>query len=289
MLQKQQTEISELRERTLAELSGVGKRNRKKKKAIWEKSNKAEEAIKQRCAEELEAFEPKDLAAAEATLTAGDSSAASGEQKRTDSGTKIVAGEQKSKKGRSQRRRAKKEAEKLELDKQRAVERTEAADHSDRKIEIVKLQTLLRREQLSMKEIASDGHCLYRAVSDQLTQLGDTKAATKGAHLELRRVAANYMRRHAADFLPFLPVADGQAPKEVFAAHCDSVETTADWGGQLELRALAQALRRPILVYSADAPVVRMGETYQGQALRVTFHLYYYALGEHYNSVVPLR
>jgi len=183
----------------------------------------------------------------------------------------------------------KKAAEKLVLDKQRVAARAEALDGSDRQKEIQKLQAVLRREQLSMKEIASDGHCMYRAVSDQMTQLGDTSAATKGAHMELRRVAANYMRRHSADFMPFLSVAEGKAPEETFAAHCSSVETTAVWGGQLELRALAQALRRPIVVYSADAPVLRMGEAFEGQPLRVTFHRHYYALGEHYNSVVPRR
>ena len=33
-----------------------------------------------------------------------------------------------------------------------------------------------------------------------------------------------------------------------------------EWGGQLELRAVSIAFQRPIHVYSADSPVVIMGE-----------------------------
>ena len=33
-----------------------------------------------------------------------------------------------------------------------------------------------------------------------------------------------------------------------------------EWGGQLELRALSLALNRPIRIYSADSPVMVIGE-----------------------------
>ena len=44
-----------------------------------------------------------------------------------------------------------------------------------------------------------------------------------------------------------------------FEEYCDRVESSADWGGQLELRALAQALERSITVYSVGMPPVIMG------------------------------
>lgn len=50
-----------------------------------------------------------------------------------------------------------------------------------------------------------------------------------------------------------------------FEEYCNRVENSADWGGQLELRALAQALQRSITVYSVGMPPVVMGsEAQQG-------------------------
>lgn len=74
------------------------------------------------------------------------------------------------------------------------------------------------------------------------------------------------------------------------------MESTASWGGQLELGALAQALKKHIIVYAASGPVIEMGKEYVNEearvlgagSIRVSFHKYAFGLGEHYNSVVPL-
>ncbi len=49
-----------------------------------------------------------------------------------------------------------------------------------------------------------DGHCMYRAVQDQLSlrSNGDSHPAQDVA--ELRKKTADYMRHHQDDFLPFL-------------------------------------------------------------------------------------
>ena len=67
------------------------------------------------------------------------------------------------------------------------------------------------------------------------------------------------------------------------------VEKTAEWGGQLELRALCHVLQTPIVVYSStQKPVTMDGAGFtQGKALKLTYHEHYYTLGEHYNSVEP--
>ena len=74
-----------------------------------------------------------------------------------------------------------------------------------------------------------------------------------------------------------------------FERYCRSVEATAAWGGQLELRALAHVLRRRIVVYSAHLPTVEMGEEYRVEEhappLRVAYLQHAFGLGEHYNSV----
>jgi OTU domain-containing protein 6 len=46
-----------------------------------------------------------------------------------------------------------------------------------------------------------------------------------------------------------------------------AVENSAAWGGQLELGALAQALRRHIAVYSVGMPRVDMGLEFKGARL----------------------
>jgi OTU domain-containing protein 6 len=72
-----------------------------------------------------------------------------------------------------------------------------------------------------------------------------------------------------------------------FERYCHEVASTAAWGGQLELGALAHALRRRITVYSARLPAVEMGGEYGGrEPLLLAYHQHAYGLGEHYNSVV---
>jgi OTU domain-containing protein 6 len=50
------------------------------------------------------------------------------------------------------------------------------------------------------------------------------------------------------------------------------------------------AYQKPIRVFAAEQPVYTMGEEeYAGEApLLLSYHRQFYALGEHYNSIVPL-
>ena len=69
---------------------------------------------------------------------------------------------------------------------------------------------------------------------------------------------------------------------------CLGMERTHEWGGQLELRALSQALRCTIVVHTAGQPPLRLegsGGTRELE-LHVSYHRTQYMLGEHYNSVV---
>jgi OTU domain-containing protein 6 len=113
-------------------------------------------------------------------------------------------------------------------------------------------------------------------------------------HNALRIIAADFIRKNAGDFAPYLGFDEHDAE---FGAYCEKVASPSlgEWGGQIELKALSAALQRPILVVSADAPVVCMsdnrddgavvGSTADPAPLRVTYHKHYYTLGEHYNSV----
>lgn len=94
------------------------------------------------------------------------------------------------------------------------------------------------------------------------------------------------MRDNAEEFAPFL----GMEPSgQDYSDYCDRVESEAlaEWGGQLEIRALSHVLGSPIHVFGADN-VIKMGEEYDAEPLRISYHRFYYALGEHFNSVVGL-
>lgn len=52
-------------------------------------------------------------------------------------------------------------------------------------------------------------------------------------------------------------------------------------------QALSSALQVPMQVFSAASPPLLVGEDHEGAPLRLTYHEHYYALGSHYNSVVP--
>ena len=60
-------------------------------------------------------------------------------------------------------------------------------------------------------------------------------------------------------------------------------------GGHLELQAISTALDVCIEVYSAENPVLKIGEEKEGAPLRLSYHLHAYGLGEHYNSVRPIQ
>ena len=81
--------------------------------------------------------------------------------------------------------------------------------------------------------------------------------------------------------------------------YVDKVRDSAEWGGHLELRALRIALERPILIYSVQNGTEPLEihnenetpdktEADKKEPIRLSYHLHYYALGEHYNQVVKL-
>lgn len=68
-----------------------------------------------------------------------------------------------------------------------------------RHLESQKLASLLAARHLEIKQIPSDGHCMYRAIEDQLKDCHNS--CTVAA---LRNQTAKYMQSHLDDFLPFL-------------------------------------------------------------------------------------
>jgi len=222
------------------------------------------------------------------------------------------------KKAKAKRKQDKKKAKEVEKEVERQ-QIAQSAGPSLRDIELDEINRQLLIEELEVKPVISDGNCLYRAIADQLQFAssaagGDQKKQKKQSrekplpdYNELRGIAAGYIRSHGDEFSPFL----GMSPEDPeFEEYVEKVASTSlsEWGGQLEVKAIAAALNVTILIYAANAPVVTMtaggdddssssssrssssssssdSSTSTSHPLRITFHRHYYALGEHYNSV----
>lgn len=207
------------------------------------------------------------------------------------------------------RKRERKLAEEAARDKR--VEDARATAVDERQLEMDAIQAVLDTlsPPLTMQPVPADGNCMFHAVGDQLKRLRDPLAETepKTLHRTLRRMTADHIEAHADDFAGFLVFdaedtaagagagggdADGSA---ALHSYCARLRDTAAWGGEPELRALAAAIGRPFTVYRAGRDALRVGDadpgpdadaTSEGHVL-LSFHERYYALGDHYNSVVP--
>ncbi|XP_003135205.2 OTU domain-containing protein 6A [Sus scrofa] len=183
---------------------------------------------------------------------------------------------------RAQRRRERRAA--LARERQERIAEAEM-EHlaSFRKDEEEKLRAILGAKNLEMKDIPADGHCMYRAIQDQLVFSVTVES--------LRRRTAEYMQKHVDDFLPFFsdPETGDSYSRDDFLSYCDDIVRSASWGGQLELRALSHILQTPIEVIQANSPAVVIGEEYTKRPLILVYMRYACSLGEHYNSVKPLE
>ena len=167
-------------------------------------------------------------------------------------------------------------------------------DH--RTIEKTYLLREFEAQGLAEKEIRPDGHCLFAAVADQLEERGIPLQASSAAvagndgetaaapYRTVRRRATEYMEAHPDDFAPFL--------EEPLAVYVPRIRDTAEWGGQLELAALAAA-------YRVEIKVVQDGRTEtiepangggaaggkERERIWLAYYRHGYGLGEHYNSL----
>ncbi|OAD72378.1 hypothetical protein PHYBLDRAFT_159138 [Phycomyces blakesleeanus NRRL 1555(-)] len=98
------------------------------------------------------------------------------------------------------------------------------------------LNAQLRTLQLCTKDIAGDGNCLFRALSDQYYG-SDRK------HKEIRQEVCRYMCDHEDDFKYF--VEDDRSFKD----HVRCMESNGTYGGNMELVAFARLFNVNIKVY----------------------------------------
>ncbi len=145
---------------------------------------------------------------------------------------------------------------------------------------------------LKEQEIRPDGHCMYSAVADQLMELGLGLQPESGdgafengdePHIpdyrKVRMVAAEFITRHPDDFVPFL--------EEPLEEYTHKIRDTGEWGGQLELLALAKSYGIEINVLQGDGRVEKIepSEDAAEKKIWLGYYRHHFGLGEHYNSL----
>ncbi|XP_051991104.1 deubiquitinase OTUD6B [Xyrauchen texanus] len=255
--------------------NAVAKNDKKRRKQLTEDIARLEAELSQKHENELKQLQMSSTT--EEVSDALDSVSLANNEEKTDA--------KQTRTSKAQKRRDRKTA----LEKEREVRIAEAEVENligSRHQEGLKLRQKLAEKHLQIKEISSDGHCMYRTVEDQLTERGCSLSLK-----ELRAQTAQYMRSHAGEFMPFLTdLNTGEMyTAEEFAKYCNDIADTAAWGGQLELKALSQILQLPIEVIQAESPSIIIGEEYGKPPITLIYMRHAYGLGEHYNSVEPLK
>ena len=106
----------------------------------------------------------------------------------------------------------------------------------------------------------------------------------------IRTAAADFIRSHPDDFLPFLPSPEsagddaGMLTPAQFEDYCASIKDTATWGGEPEIVALSGAFKIPIHIVQGGRPSIvvhePIGEHTNNDVLRISYHRKLYGLGE---------
>ncbi|MCJ1261878.1 hypothetical protein MMC22_001747 [Lobaria immixta] len=203
----------------------------------------------------------------------------------------VTSFEQTKKPNRQKARLARRAAEKEAAATQAAEEAAELPNRRNQEREAMREAYTLR--DLEEKDIRPDGHCLYAAIADQLTdakidltpniEIGFTSQNDQSAeagYKVVRKAAASYILGHPDDFVSFL-----EQPLEEYIT---SIRDTAEWGGHLELMALAQAYGVNINVLQGDGKVEKIEcgkETSDSKQLWLAYYRHSFGLGEHYNSL----
>lgn len=170
-----------------------------------------------------------------------------------------------------------------EQEAQAAAAAEEAANLPDlRDQEMSAMKTQREKHGLSETFVRPDGHCLYSACAlgmdaDQVKKSGPYAEP----YQNVRAVTADFIAQHPDDFSAFL--------EEPLNAYVNKVKNTAEWGGQLELQAIARAYNVNIHVLQADGRVEEIGSDHSTSQepgdVWLAYYRHSFGLGEHYNAL----
>ncbi|XP_021756953.1 OTU domain-containing protein 6B-like [Chenopodium quinoa] len=296
MLSRHRKEISQLQNKEVemkkAAAKGSKAEQKAKKKQVEEEVAKLSANLRDKHAQELSS-----LGYNSSTIGNGNDKGNLDTLVKAIAGVSVASSADNHKPSKSVKRREKRAQQ--EAAREQRIKEEQSNITSDRVIEDGLLEKKLDPLGLTINDIKPDGHCLYRAVEDQLAHLSGGSSPYN--FQQLREMVASYMRDHVSEFLPFF-ISENEVEGESdyslaqrFENYCHEVETTAAWGGQLELGALTHCLKKHIIIFSGSFPDVEMGKEYKtdgsstslNSCIKLSYHKHAFGLGEHYNSVVP--
>ncbi|CAD0090622.1 unnamed protein product [Aureobasidium mustum] len=107
----------------------------------------------------------------------------------------------------------------------------------------------------------------------------DDIASTLEPYKVVRQAAAEYIEANPNDFTPFL--------EEPLDYYIYKIKNTGEWGGQLELTALAKKYSVAISVLQGDGRVEEINPDADAEVkqLWLAYYRHGFGLGEHYNSL----
>lgn len=189
-----------------------------------------------------------------------------------------------------QQPRKKPNRQKARLARRAAEQEAQAAAAA---LEAQNLPDLREQEMTSMKKqmtslglaetlIRPDGHCLFSACAHSMpAELIAKSGSHKEPYQNVRAAAAEFMATHPDDFAPFL--------EEPLDTYVKKIRDTAEWGGQLELQAIARSYNIDINVLQADGRVEKISSgsptKEDSESVWLAYYRHSFGLGEHYNAV----
>jgi len=177
-----------------------------------------------------------------------------------------------------------------------AQAKEEAANMPDlREQERTRMAQQLGKHNLQLKEIRADGHCLYAAIADQMETQGlglkpriQPKVIDKEdegklpEYKKVRYAAAAFIAQNPDDFVGFM--------EEPLEQYLQKIRETGEWGGHMELTALAKTYGIKINVLHGDGRVDMIAsegdaDAQEGKEIWLGYYKHSHGLGEHYNSL----
>jgi OTU domain-containing protein 6 len=179
-----------------------------------------------------------------------------------------------------------------------AEAKAEAAALPDpREQERTRMREQMEKHGLQEKEIRADGHCLYAAVADQMetaglelkpriqpTIIGNGQENKVAPYKTVRHAAADFIEHNPDDFVGFM--------EEPLEAYLQKIRDTGEWGGHMELMALAKTYGIKINVLQADGQVDKIQseeaekeDADEEREIWLGYYKHSHGLGEHYNSL----
>lgn len=264
-------ERKELQAKIQALKKSAGKGDKKKKKEVLEEIAKLELELDQRHADELANLE-RTTKTIEVAVEDNDTQPVDDDHQSEQRVSK--AQKRRDKKAKEER------AKQAEILEQEVINRT-----GPRATELKLIKATLKSRNLMVYAIPSDGDCLYNAIKHQLMVTGRPVIDTP----KLRLITADYIQENKPLLIFYMsnPATGDCLTDDEFADYCESIKRPATWGGQIEIKALSNALKVPIeVLQSSGPPTIQNDENFAGPPLVLTFHRFMYSLGEHYNSTM---